>query len=241
LLHDDVLDEANLRRGRASINRRWGTRHAVLLGDFLLSRSFRLLQHVGSMRVMGAFVEAALDLGEGALTEQIHRDNLNLSENLYFYIITRKTASFFRACAQAGAILANASEQHLNLLHDFGLNYGIAFQITDDLMDVISDESTMGKPRGKDILEGHLTLPLIKYFEKDRNNIPDTKLSDLKPTDDEFTKLMDGLSRDGSISYSYAKAETYQKKALDSLDKLPSNDATDYLRTLTIELLRRKS
>lgn len=241
LLHDDVLDDANLRRGRETINTKWGTRHAVLLGDFLLSRTFRLLQNVGSLRVMESFVEAALDLGDGALTEHIHRDDIHLSEELYFYIITRKTASFFRACAQAGAILAKASEEDISALKDFGINYGIAFQITDDLIDVISDESTMGKPRGKDILEGHLTLPLIKYFEKNKNNIPKIKLSELTPYDDEFKHLMDGLSNDGAISYAYSKAESYKNKALDALNHLPSNDATDYFKRLTIELIKRKA
>jgi len=241
LLHDDVLDDADLRRGHVTINSRWGNRHAVLLGDFLLSRSFKLLHKVGSLRIMATFVEAAQDLGEGALTEQINRDNLNLSEDLYFYIISRKTASFFRACAQAGAVLANTSENHINLLREFGLNYGIAFQITDDLMDVISDESTMGKPRGKDILEGHLTLPLIKYFAKDTKNIPGIKLSELKPSDDEFKKLMDGLVHDGSISYSYERAEDYQRKALAALENLPSNDANNYFRRITSELIKRKS
>ena len=241
LLHDDVLDEANLRRGREAVNAKWGMRHAVLLGDYLLSRSFRLLRGTDSMQILASFIETALDLAEGALTEQIHKDDLALNEEVYLSIIVQKTASFFSTCAGSGAMLAGTSDDNMKILREFGRNFGMAFQITDDIMDVVSDESTMGKPRGQDILEGHLTLPLIKYFEKNSPHIPAKKLSELKLDDPEFIKIMEGLNRDGALSYSYTKADDFIRASLASLDRLPPNAATTHFKRLACDLSRRKA
>ncbi len=241
LLHDDVMDDAKLRRGRETINYKWGSKNAVIMGDFITSRAFNLLLKVDSMRIINAFVEVAHDLGEGALTEEIHKDDMNLTEETYFFIIKHKTASFFRACASIGAILSDSNDKELEHLREFGLNFGIAFQITDDLMDVVSDESTMGKPRGKDILEGHLTLPLIRYFAEDNRAVPQRKLSELTPTDIEFMNLLEGLNSDGSLTYSYQQAEDYTNQAVMSLDLFKNKAAYDLIKKIATELIRRKS
>jgi len=241
LLHDDVMDDAKLRRGRETISHKWGSKNAVILGDFLSSRAFSLLLKVDSMRIINAFVEVAHDLGEGALTEEIHKDDMNLTEETYFFIIKHKTASFFRACASIGAILSDRSDKELEHLREFGLNFGIAFQITDDLMDVVSDESTMGKPRGKDILEGHLTLPLIRYFAEDNRAVPKRKLSELTPSDIEFRNLLEGLNSDGSLSYSYQKARDYTNQALMSLELFKNKAAYGLIKKMAAELVHRKS
>lgn len=241
LLHDDVMDDAKLRRGRETISHKWGSKNAVILGDFLTSCAFNLLLKVNSMQIIEAFVKVAHDLGEGVLTEEIHKDDMNLTEETYFFIIKHKTASFFRACASIGAILAERSDEELEHLREFGLSFGIAFQITDDLMDVVSDETTMGKHRGQDILEGHLTLPLIKYFAKYNRAVPQRKLSELAPTDTEFRNLLKGLNSDGSLSYSYSKAEEYTNRALASLDFFKEKSAYGLIKKIAIELVRRKS
>jgi len=241
LLHDDVIDDAELRRGRETVNHKWGSRTAVIMGDFLLSKAFKLLLKINSMPIIESFIETAKDLGEGALTEQVYQDDMNLSEELYFYIISRKTASFFRTCASTGAILSERSDKEIKHLREFGLNFGIAFQITDDLMDVMSDETTMGKPRGQDILEGHLTLPLIRYFAQDSGNLPAKKLSELSPSDKEFEIILEGVNSDGSLSYSYSKASEYIEKALDSLTHFKKCPAQTFLQNLASDLIKRKA
>lgn len=241
LLHDDVIDDAKLRRGRETVNHKWGSKTAVIMGDFLLSKSFKLLLKINSMPIIESFIETAKDLGEGALTEQVYQDDMNLTEDLYFFIISRKTASFFRTCASTGAILADRSDQEIKHLREFGHNFGIAFQITDDLMDVMSDETTMGKPRGQDILEGHLTLPLIRYFAQDSSRLPAKKLSELSPTDKEFENILEGVNNDGSLSYSYSKASEYIEKSLNSLTHFKGCSAQSILGNLATDLIKRKS
>ena len=241
LLHDDVIDEAELRRGRETVNHKWGAKIAVIMGDFLLSKAFKLLLKINSMPIIESFIETAKDLGEGALTEQVYQDDMTLTEDLYFFIISRKTASFFRTCASTGGILSSRSDKEIENLREFGLNFGIAFQITDDLMDLMSDETTMGKPRGQDILEGHLTLPLIRYFSKDKGNLPDKKLSELSPSDKEFKTILEGVNSDGSLSYSFTKANEYIEKALQSLSQFNECPAQSILENLTSGLIKRKS
>lgn len=241
LLHDDVIDGAELRRGRETVNHKWGSKTAVIMGDFLLSKAFKLLLKINSMPIIESFIETAKDLGEGALTEQVYQDDMNLSEDLYFFIISRKTASFFRTCASTGAILSKRSDQEIKHLREFGHNFGIAFQITDDLMDVMSDESTMGKPRGQDILEGHLTLPLIRYFAQDSSHLPAKKLSELSPTDKEFETILEGVNSDGSLSYSFTKASEYIEKALKSLSHFKKCPAQTFFENHASDLIKRKS
>jgi geranylgeranyl pyrophosphate synthase len=241
LLHDDVMDEAPVRRGRETVNAKWDSKTAVLLGDYILSKTFKLLDVVDSQRIFRNFVETAQLLGEGALTEQFHKDDLNTSEKTYIYIITRKTAAFFRMCASIGAMLSDAPEDEIEKLGTFGLNYGIAFQITDDLLDVISDESTMGKPRGQDILEGHLTLPIINYFAQNPTRLPSKKLSELSEDDSEFTRLLNDLNCDGILLKSYDKAADYINKALSSLDEMPNRPALDVFRSTAKDVLKRKA
>lgn len=241
LLHDDVMDEAPVRRGRETVNALWDSKTAVLLGDYILSRTFKLLDSVDSQRIFRNFVETAQLLGEGALTEQFHKDDLNTSEKTYIYIIKRKTAAFFRMCASIGAMLCNAPEDDIEKLGVFGLNYGVAFQITDDLLDVISDESTMGKPRGQDILEGHLTLPIIDYFALNPTKVPSRKLSELTEDDSEFTRLLNDLNCDGILQKSHDKAADYINKALSSLDEMSNRPALDIFRNTAKDVLKRKA
>jgi geranylgeranyl pyrophosphate synthase len=241
LLHDDVMDDAPVRRGRKTVNAIWDSKTAVLLGDYILSITFKLLDSVDSQRIFRNFIETAQFLGEGALMEQCHKDDLGTSEKTYIYIITRKTAAFFRMCASIGAMLCDAPEDEIEKLGIFGLNYGIAFQITDDLLDVISDESTMGKPRGQDILEGHLTLPIIDYFALNPTKVPSKKLSELAEDDVEFTRLLNDLNCDGILLKSYDKAADYISKALSSLDEMQNRPALDIFRNTAKDVLKRKA
>lgn len=241
LLHDDVMDDAELRRGRETVSHKWGSKNAVIMGDFITSRAFRLIMKANSMQIIDMFVSVAHDLGEGALTEEIHKDDMSLSEDTYFFIIEHKTASFFRACASIGAILSDRSDEEFEHLSNFGMNFGIAFQITDDLMDVVSDETTMGKPRGQDILEGHLTLPLINYFANNNHYVPKGKLSELAQSDVEFKNLLDGLNNDGALKHSYSKAEEFTSRAMQSLDYFKEKAAYTLYKKIATELISRKS
>ena len=160
LLHDDVIDEGKRRRGAPTINSLWGNESAVLLGDFLLSRVFKMCVDLepGVIKVIAA---AAAQTCEGELRQVIQKENWQLSESEYIEIITEKSAGLFRSCCYLGGLLAGAGEKQLEALAEFGCNFGVAFQMTDDLLDIIGDEGKTGKTLGSDVNKNKLTLAVI--------------------------------------------------------------------------------
>ncbi|GAG45675.1 unnamed protein product, partial [marine sediment metagenome] len=160
LLHDDVIDEGQKRRGLPTVNSLWGNESAVLLGDFLLSKVFKMCADL-KPRFQKIIAAAAARTCEGELRQIIQKQNWQLSEPEYIDIITEKSAAFFSSCCSLGGLLADASETEARLLTCFGLNVGIAFQITDDLLDIVGDESKTGKTSGSDVDKNKLTLAVI--------------------------------------------------------------------------------
>jgi len=161
LVHDDIIDNADVRRGRASVNAQWGNEITVLVGDWLYMTSFSLALGERRLKVLDILIEATRKMVEGELIQLTFNGNLDITEEQHLDISTRKTAFLFAACSQLGAILGSVDEEKEELLRLYGLNVGLAFQLVDDVLDFTSNESTLGKPVGSDLKEGKLTLPLI--------------------------------------------------------------------------------
>lgn len=172
LLHDDVVDESNLRRGRKTVNAAWGNAPSVLVGDFLHSRAFEMMVDIGNIRVMEILSKATNVIAEGEVQQLSFIRNPATTEVEYMEIISRKTAMLFQAAAHAGAVLAGANEKTEHALRDYGLHLGIAFQMVDDQLDYLGTPEELGKNIGDDLAEGKVTLPLIVAM---RNGKPDQK------------------------------------------------------------------
>ena len=172
LLHDDVVDESDLRRGRETVNAAWGNAPSVLVGDFLHSRAFEMMVDIGNIRVMEILSKATNVIAEGEVQQLSFIRNPATTEVEYMEIISRKTAMLFQAAAHAGAVLAGANEKTEHALRDYGLHLGIAFQMVDDQLDYLGTPEELGKNIGDDLAEGKVTLPLIVAM---RNGQPDQK------------------------------------------------------------------
>jgi octaprenyl-diphosphate synthase len=231
LLHDDVIDEGKTRRGLPTVNSIWGNESAVLLGDFILGRAFRMCAELDPWigRVIAA---AAVRVCEGELRQITCRQNWQLSESQYLEIITEKSAALFSCCCSLGGLLARAGQDKVKALSDFGLNAGIAFQITDDLLDIIGDENKTGKTPGSDAGKNKLTLAVIHLLrianEEDKNAIINSYLitpqthSEQGKTRDELAEI---LNRCGSLEYTRKQAGDFAARAVQALATLEKGDA----------------
>ncbi|MGC2235256.1 MAG: polyprenyl synthetase family protein [Pyrinomonadaceae bacterium] len=167
LVHDDIIDNADLRRNRASVNARFGNQSAVLMGDWLYMSAFETSLKERSLQILDILTRLTRKMTEGELIQLTTLGKTEISETEYFDILQRKTAFLFSACCEIGAILANASKEEQAALRDYGMNLGTAFQLADDLLDFTAEEEILGKAAGADLLEGKLTLPLILLREKE--------------------------------------------------------------------------
>jgi octaprenyl-diphosphate synthase len=165
LVHDDVLDEADVRRRGATVNHLWGNEMAVILGDYLISNAFYLCSTAGDPAINLALGQVTNTLCEGELVQLHHRNDYSMDQAMYFEIVRRKTASLIGECCRLGAMLSGASERVIKALHTFGTMLGTAFQIQDDLLDLMGEPSVVGKSLGKDLDKGKLTLPVIYHMQ----------------------------------------------------------------------------
>jgi len=165
LLHDDVVDESQLRRGLASANAVFGNKASVLVGDFLFARAFQLMVGDGSLRVLEILSRAAATIAEGEVLQLATQNDLSTSEDRYLDVIRGKTAALFAAACQVGAVIAERPSREETALADYGMNLGIAFQLVDDALDYSADQATLGKTVGDDFREGKLTLPVIAAYQ----------------------------------------------------------------------------
>lgn len=170
LLHDDVVDGSDLRRGHPSANAKWGNEASILVGDFLFSKSFTLMANHSDFRIMRSLSRASLYMAEGEVMQLANHCNLTSSETHYLEVIKRKTASLLSSCCQIGAILGGAPPEREEALAEFGLKLGMAFQLVDDVLDYSAKEVRLGKPVGKDFNEGKVTLPLICLYNRCRED-----------------------------------------------------------------------
>jgi len=227
LLHDDVIDEGQRRRGRPTINSLWGNESAVLLGDFLLSRVFKICAEL-EPQVAGIIAAATIRICEGELRQIVQRRNWQLSESEYIEIITEKSAALFSGCCYLGGLLAQGTEAQVQSLAAFGLNTGIAFQITDDLLDIVGDESKTGKTLGSDADKNKLTLAVIHLLreadETEKNALINSYL-ERRNTPYDKAALAEMLSRYGSLEYARNRAQEFVAGAVRALDGLQESDA----------------
>lgn len=227
LLHDDVVDVASLRRGRQTANIQWGNAPSVLVGDFLYSRAFQLLVQVADMSIMRVMADATNVISEGEVKQMSNAGNAELTEITYRDVIFRKTAKLFEAACRVGAILASVEEADML---EFGKHLGMAFQITDDLLDYHGNRQVIGKNIGSDLAEGKMTLPLI--YTRDYGNQKISKLirkSVATKSAEGFELILDEIEKSGGLLYCQAQAESEVRLAKNSLKALPSTKYKDAL------------
>jgi len=243
LLHDDVVDQAEIRRGKVSANSKWGNEASVLVGDFLFTKSFSLLVETGNWEIFQVLSRATTLMAEGELEELIRTDDLSLTEEGYLSIITRKTASLISAAAQIGAILGNVSEEKKKALAHFGLDVGIAFQLTDDTLDYTSKEEEFGKKIGIDLLRGKITLPLIHALKhctsQERAYIGET-VDEAALTRESFLQVAKIIDRCHSIQYAWETARERIDLAKRRLHLFEDSDFRKALFTLADYVIERR-
>ena len=241
LVHDDVLDEADMRRRAATVNRLWGNERAVLMGDFLISHAFHLCSSLDSQyaaRVIGATTDTVC---EGEMMQVVNRENLDLREDEYLDIIRRKTASLIGTCCLLGAHLAGADETRVERMRVFGESLGIAFQIVDDVLDVVGDEAEAGKSLGRDADMGKLTLPLIHFLQNGGGDQRAETLAMLRGDGARRRRdLAQALHAAGSIDYAQQVATRYVEEARAVLTQLPTSAARDSLSAMAEFVLDRR-
>lgn len=240
LLHDDVVDESDLRRGRETANAVWGNATSVLVGDFLYSRSFQLMVELDEMPIMQVLANTTNQIAEGEVLQLLHVHNPDTDEAAYLRVIERKTAVLFAAATRLGAFLAGASDEVQQKLHDYGMNLGYAFQIADDVLDYASDAETMGKNLGDDLAEGKATLPLIHAMQ----NSDATTAAQLRKAIEDgdmsaMPVVLQAINAADSLTYSQDVALKYADLAIESLNGLPDNDYVKALRGLALFSVKR--
>jgi octaprenyl-diphosphate synthase len=228
LLHDDVIDDGCKRRGLATVNYLWGNESAVLLGDFILSQVFRMAADLDPAMAK-VISQTAVRVCEGELRQVVQRRNWGLSEAQYIDIITDKSAAFFSGCCRLGALLAPAQPQQVEDLARFGLLAGIAFQITDDLLDIAGDEDKTGKTAQSDLAQHKLTLAVIHLLRAVEPSGRRDVCAMLESPNTSRRKLEDLLTRYGSVQYARAQADDYVAQATGALQGVPAGKARDAL------------
>ena len=240
LLHDDVVDESDLRRGRKTANALFGNAPSVLVGDFLYSRSFQLMVELERMPVMRILADTTNAIAEGEVLQLLHVRNPDTDEPAYLKVIERKTAVLFAAATRLGAFLAGADESVQQRLHDYGMALGYAFQIADDVLDYSADEAALGKHLGDDLAEGKATLPLIHAIRHSDADVRERLRTIVENGDgDAMPEVLAAIDASGGLEYSRRRAEEYAKAAESALDGLDANDAVAALRGLARYAVRR--
>ena len=242
LVHDDIVDDSKLRRGFFSINALWKSKIAVLTGDYLLSKGLIVATENKQYELLEIVSEAVKEMAEGELLQIEKSRKLDISEETYFEIITKKTATLIASCTAAGAKSVGASDSDVQKMKDFGLTTGIAFQIKDDLFDYNSENKT-GKPAGNDIREKKMTLPLIfalnksSFLEK-RKILKVVKKKE--KTIDDINTVVEFVKEKGGIEYTKKIMTDYQNKAENLLDEFENSEAKDSLKALLRFVTERK-
>jgi octaprenyl-diphosphate synthase len=241
LVHDDIIDNADTRRNRTSVNARFGNQSAVLMGDWLYMSAFETSLKERSLEILDILTRLTRKMTEGELIQLTVLGRSEITEDEYFDILQRKTAFLFSACCEIGAILGGASQEQQFALRDYGMNLGIAFQLADDVLDFVADEDVLGKAAGADLLEGKLTLPLILLVKKE----PSVK-KDLEQImhDGDYTNvsreiLLEKLETAGTIEETRRRAYSYAEKARKNLDVLAKTEYRLALEDIPAYMIER--
>ena len=241
LVHDDVVDESFKRRGFFSINALWKNKIAVLVGDYLLSKSVIISTENQDFDILAVISKTIREMSEGELLQLEKSRKLDITEDVYYEVIRKKTATLIAACCEVGVISNNVNVELAQKMRDFGTYTGIAFQIKDDLFDYLKKNAT-GKPLGIDIKEKKLTLPLIyamNSVKKDERKYYFNIVKNYSHETDKVNELMEFVKKSGGISYAEKVMLNYQKKALEILDDFPDNEAKKSLQLMLNYIIKR--
>jgi len=245
LLHDDVVDESTLRRGRETANAAFGNAASVLVGDFLYSRAFQMMVTPNDLRIMQILSDATNTIAEGEVLQLLNMNDPEVSESSYLQVIRYKTAKLFEASAELGALLARSSEIDRELAAAFGRHIGTAFQLMDDMLDYTANAAQMGKNAGDDLREGKPTLPLIFLLENgsqdERLLVREAITQNTDLPDDVFSQILKAVQESGALEYTHQAAEREANLALATIRNFPENEATIALRALCAYSLNRQT
>lgn len=226
LIHDDLIDESEYRRNQKSINSRWGMEISVCLGDYLYTKGFSLLARLNATPAFSLLSEVTNIMCDGEIREVVGRFRLNMDEKKYLQIIEKKTASLMSACCQVGASSGRMKEKKVDALAHYGLNLGMAFQITDDCLDFIGSEEAMGKPRGRDLIGGKVTLPLIytcqRISKKEKEKIQ-SALQERTLGEEDLDWIQERMKATNGLEDALAKAKDYAQISKEGMENLPDS------------------
>ena len=224
LVHDDINDQSEVRRGQATVNARWGNSLALLVGDFVFVRLLTLLAECGprAIRILG---DCCTSIVEGETLQMLHRGNWHMDESLYLEIVHKKTASLFSACGQLGAVVAAATEEQIAALSTYGENLGVAFQIQDDTLDLVGEQESLGKPVHLDLDQGNTSLVILRAIEYTDGAVELLRAGDR-------AHAIRVLRDSGALDYAAQTARTYAEEAIAALSVLPPSEARSELRRL---------
>ena len=243
LVHDDIIDDSDLRRGRLAVHSRWGNDITVLLGDYLYIKSMALALTHDTLELVRVLCDVTLHMIEGELYQLTKNGDIDITEDEHYDIIRRKTAYLFGGCAQIGGMLGTITSEQEQALREYGFGLGVAFQLVDDLLDFTGDSSAVGKPIGSDLREGKVTLPLIHLLRQSTDGVARRIISDIvsshNVTPDQWAELLHGLKEHASIDYAYRRAVEHAERAKKHLYAFPPSSERDALIALPDYVLAR--
>ncbi|HON00448.1 MAG TPA: polyprenyl synthetase family protein [Acidobacteriota bacterium] len=243
LVHDDIIDRADLRRGRPSVNARWGNDVTVLFGDWLYMTAFWIALQERKFEILDILIDVTRRMVEGELIQLERKHRLDITESEYLEICRHKTAYLFSSCAQLGAVAAEQPRELAERMASFGCALGMAFQLTDDLLDFTADESVLGKPVLKDLEEGNVTLPFIEMMkrapEEDRRFLQ-SMVQERRYTPENMRRVMRLVRVTGALQFAQSEAERYAAEASHHLEDLPETPYLKVLRTLPNVIVHRR-
>ncbi len=236
LLHDDVVDESDLRRGAASANAVWGNKSSVLVGDFLFSRAFELMVEDGNLDVLRILSQASSIIAEGEVLQLVTANDTETNEDDYLEVIRSKTAKLFAAAAEIGAVVAERPEDEWRALDSFGHNLGMAFQLVDDVLDYSARQATLGKAVGDDFRDGKITLPIVLAFnaaDDEEKTFWRRTLEDQEQKKGDFRRAVGMLEKSGALTATIERARDFGAKARHGLEPFPESE----IKTALIEAI----
>jgi len=241
LLHDDVIDNSTVRRGKKTSNVIWGNQPSILVGDYFLSRCFEIMVDVGSLEILKLLSNVSAEIAQGEVLQLQHKNEVDMTEQVYLNIVTQKTASLFGAAMKVGGCLANKSENEKKALQSYGVNLGIVFQISDDILDYNSTKA-FGKIIGNDFYEGKITLPIIILFQKsneiEREQIKKYFAQKIR-IEKELNQILLLIKKYDVITICKKRAEYFSNVSSDSLNIFKDSDIRKNLQELSFYLINR--
>lgn len=228
IIHDDIIDRSSMRRGVETVNARWGNDTALIAGDLMFSKAFRLVGMHKNGELSKIISDACIKLAEGEMLEILHTGDMNMTEEVYLEVVERKTATLFEACTKCGAILGDGDEKNVAALSKYGYHLGIGFQMTDDILDIVAKEMTLGKPVGADITMGRTTFVILHALKVASGGDKEELVSILKnkkATDNDIKMALEIIKSTNSVEYASKRAKSQMETAKKELKPLKDTDS----------------